>query len=157
EGVWLLERLGLAATLESPASTACRGILSYWDGAGPEFTDLGLPGLCSGRIVDRRQVDQNLLNLAAAAGVDVRRPGRLKFLGRRGDNPVRLLLEPSEGEAAFEVTASFVVEATGRGPVAGVVSDIGSRRLYIDRLVAFAVPIAAALQNDGLLRVAPSS
>lgn len=156
EGVWLLERLGLSATLDGPASTPCCGILSYWNSDEPEFSDLTLMHLRAGRTIDRRVFDGNLRKMAASAGADVHAPARLRFLEPRGADSVRLLLETYGGGMRVEIVTSFVVEASGRSAVMGVAADECAQRLYFDRLIAIPITVRQSQPSDGQLRVIPS-
>jgi flavin-dependent dehydrogenase len=69
---------------------------------------------------------------------------------------MRLSLEPWADASGTGITTSFVVEATGRKPIAGKAADDCAQRLYFDGLVAISLFAPSTLQNDNYLRVAPS-
>jgi 2-polyprenyl-6-methoxyphenol hydroxylase-like FAD-dependent oxidoreductase len=167
-GVHLLERLGLADLLRYPESSPCPGILSFWDPERPEFTDLERTQLVPGWSVNRAIFDRALRERAREAGVTVGPPARIRLAREGGSEPgqrpwhrpadstighrVMLVLQPADGGPERNLSASFLVEATGRG--SGV--DGSARRSYADRLVAIPLAMHCESAEDGILRIAPT-
>jgi len=130
----LLERLGLDSRLERLGHRPCHGNVSFWGDADPRTVDFFRQGSAPGWHLDRAAFDRWLRDQARNAGARLLTPARL-LEARRDGQVWRLLV--GNGASAIELSARWILDATGRG--AAVSRRLGARLHRVDHLLALAV------------------
>ncbi|HXQ40027.1 MAG TPA: FAD-dependent monooxygenase [Candidatus Udaeobacter sp.] len=130
----LLEHLGLDCRLERLGHRPCHGNLSFWGGVAPRAADYFSRASGPGWHLDRAAFDGWLRDQARDAGARFLAPARL-LEARRDGQAWRLQL--GADAAAIELSARWVLDATGRG--AAVSRRLGARLHRVDHLLALAV------------------
>lgn len=127
----LLNSLNVAEQFIQQSPIPSPGIVSVWDDREPYENDFIWNPYGNGWHIDRCRFDRMMADAADNAGAKVYRKARLKHCYRDGAG--KWQLEALTDEAVIQLTADFLVEATGRNspPVGSRLSD----RVFYDRLV----------------------
>ncbi len=139
----LLAKEGMAEWEEQ--AVPCRGVLSAWASAEPEFHDYELTGCTAGLAVSRGSLHAALAGQAIQSGARVLEPAMVKprqDLARAGAP-----IEISTGAESTWVVPRTVVDATGRQNQA----NAAVTRTHLDRLMAFWTPFERERHQDCLL------
>ncbi len=145
----LIQSLGLPLPDVRHGAARCRGVLSLWGSANPEFFDNELYACAPGVIVDRLRYDAQLVAGAIAAGVMVLPPAALLYHQVRFGRGVWQGPLPTYPDTMLH--ASVVIDATGRN--SGFVPPRVQRRQFLDRLVALFTPYPDLVRDPDLLLV----
>ncbi len=135
----LLTALGVWGRFAALNPLPSWGTRSHWGGADPqEHSHLFSPYGC-GWHIERQRFDRMLAETAVEAGATLYTSSRLLACEARGGAGWLLTL------AATSVTASVVVDATGRQ--ARLARRLGARRVVIDKLVGLTAQFADTSSN----------
>jgi flavin-dependent dehydrogenase len=128
----LLQQLGLLDRFLAEGHDPCLGSCSSWGSDELGYNDFIFNPFGNGWHLDRRRFDEFLAREVQQRGVELR--GRTKFLDvlSHGGDGVRLRLSGPDGDC--EVTAKFVVDATGKRSL--FARRCGARRRDLDRLIS---------------------
>lgn len=130
----LLRRLGLDDRLDGHGHRPCYGNRTFWGKSAPVIEDFMYRTHGSGWHLDRETFDTWLKEEAVARGTELLSPAHVEAVRRGGDN---WQVDVRAVNINFEVTARWIVDATGRP--AAFARRSGARLHRIDRLMAFAV------------------
>jgi len=108
-----LERLGLLESLRPPLCLPCEGIDSCWGSDEVEFVHPLMNPFGAGWLLDRGAFDQLLRSTAISAGAVLVEHSRVRSI-ERATTRWQLRLGPGAGAGAGELSASFIIDATGR-------------------------------------------
>jgi flavin-dependent dehydrogenase len=128
-GKAMLTALGAGKLADDPAHAASPGVRSAWGSSVPLDKDYVFDPHGEGLNLARPHFDRSLAAHAVASGADVRRQTKVASLSH-ATGRWRLTLAAANGAA--EVSARFVVDATGRA--ASVAKRLGGRLIIYDDL-----------------------
>ncbi|MDQ4070260.1 MAG: tryptophan 7-halogenase, partial [Actinomycetota bacterium] len=136
-----LERLGVWDRFQDGGHLPSPGIVAAWGGPEPYANDFILNPYGCGWRVDRNRFDSMLAAAAEQAGATLLTHAVARRCARAPDGGWRL--EVTREDESWEVSAAFVVDATGR--TSSFCRSLGGRRVVHDRLVALVGVAASAL------------
>lgn len=126
----------------------CHGNISCWGDPAPAQQDFDYSAYGKGLCVDRAGLDSALATKAVQLGVEFRRGCTLEVSSRDEDWSLAL----RSGDVVEEITAPFVVDATGRAAALG--TSLGLTQTRLDPLFSFAMLFdTTAEDHDGYTRV----
>lgn len=142
----LSELTGDDSTLTGPHERST-GITMSWGDDTVRHTDYLFDPYSFGHHLDRCRFDRDLADVVPRLGGTLRLRTRVRSVRRGSDRS--WIVTAADGSRVTELTASFLVDATGRSAAVGRM--LGSARRRVDRLVGVCahVPLDAA---SGLLR-----
>jgi flavin-dependent dehydrogenase len=117
------------------------GTASAWGTSQLAYRDYLFDGLGNGWHLDRARFDRSLIDAAVAAGAVLLR--QRYVAANRSSQRWTIVCDCPDGAAVSELTASFVIDATGRR--SAFAEGQGAQRRAADRLVG----VAATIPHDG--------
>lgn len=131
----LLRELGAGEPVLEQPDARSAGIMLSWGDASVRHRDYMFDPYSYGYRLDRRRFDQLLVTRVSQAGGSVQLRARLHSLQQQADGTWSVSAVDS-GKRAIQLTARFVVDATGRAARVGRI--LGCDRRRFDRLLGVA-------------------
>ncbi|CAA9272078.1 MAG: Dehydrogenase flavoprotein LodB [uncultured Acidimicrobiales bacterium] len=144
----VLERLDVWDRFQDDGHTPSPGILAAWGQPEPYANDFIVNPYGCGWRVDRTRFDSMLASGARAAGAVVLSGTAVDRCVRQPDRGWALTV--TSGEGSSSLSATFVVDATGRS--SSFCRALGSRRVVHDRMVALVRIMSPAVEGAAVDR-----
>jgi flavin-dependent dehydrogenase len=142
----ILFRLGVWEAFLAAGHRRSPGIVADWGGGPPTEIDFLLSAHGPGWHIDRARFDADLVAAARAAGVEVLNGRRASACDHCADGRWRVQFDGDHGVRSTTVSASWVIDATGRS--AWFARRHGARSRSLDRLIGMVADAESAAEAD---------